>query len=688
MTGDFGPTAAEIAARVGIGREGTRIVTGNELSALSENDLDELLRQGEEIVFARASPEAKLRIADALRAEGHVIAMTGDGVNDAPALRRADIGVAMGMTGTGVAREAATMVLTDDNFATIVTAIELGRRVYDNVRKFILYIFAHATPEIVPFLVFALSGGAVPLPLTVLMILAIDLGTEILAAVALGREPAEPGLMDRPPRPRNENVVGGELLFRAWGFMGAISAALVMASFFFVLVRAGWHPNDAVGPGTPLHGAYLEATTMVFAGIVACQIGTAFASRTSWASLRQVGVFTNRLLLWGIAFEIAFSAALIYLPPLQAIFATAPLGPVELAVLLPFPFIVWGADELRRWTRRFTTSQSPLDRTARVARNHWADARLASRRPRFLDACDEAVLEPDDPIGDRAQPLVVGDDHSSTTRGACQRAQQAHDVAPVRRIEVRCRLVGQDQRRVVCQCPRDRDALALAGGQVAGEEVEPVLEPGVDEQAARAFPATAPLTPPMFSATSTFSRAESASSRLKVWKTKPTSVRRIRGCSRTGSAVTSTPSITTLPEVGRRRQPIMVSSVVFPDPDGPITSVISPRSVARSTPPTATTSVWPAAEHLGQALDPKEPGVHARNTIAGSIRLSRRTGTNEATIDITTAAAKTPITSRRRRSVTNSGTHRLTCCATSADAPIPSSDPARPTIRLCQTTIR
>jgi magnesium-transporting ATPase (P-type) len=348
ITGDYGPTAAEIARRVGIGGSDTRVVTGSELDGMSESRLDRLLAGGEELIFARSSPEAKLRIADAFRARGDVVAMTGDGVNDAPALRRADIGVAMGLTGTDVAREAATMVLTDDDFATIVAAIEAGRQVFDNVRKFILYIFAHATPEVVPFLVFALSGGAVPLPLTVLQILAIDLGTEILPALALGREPAEPGLMDRPPRPRGEGVIRRQLLTRAWLFLGGIEAALVLGGFFFVLLRAGWRPGDAVTAGHQLHGVYLEATTMTFLGIVACQVGTAVAARTDHASLRSVGLFTNRLLLWGIASELLFAAALVALPPLRAAFGTRPVGVPELGLLLLFPLLVWGADELRR----------------------------------------------------------------------------------------------------------------------------------------------------------------------------------------------------------------------------------------------------------------------------------------------------------------------------------------------------
>jgi calcium-translocating P-type ATPase len=358
VTGDQGLTAANIAGRLGIGGDaGARIVTGGDLDAMTDAQLAEVLAAGDEIVFARSSPEAKLRIADALRAQGHVVAMTGDGVNDAPALRRADIGVAMGRSGTEVAREAATIVLTDDDFATIVSAVEEGRRVYANIRKFILYIFAHAPAEVVPFLVFALSGGAIPLPLTAVQILAIDLGTETLPALALGRERAEEGVMDRPPRPRSQRVIDKALIGRAWGVLGLVSAALVMGGFGFTLLRAGWRPGDATGAGSPLHEAYLQATSMTFLGIVACQVGSAFASRAERASLRSVGVLSNRLLLWGIAFELVVAAAVVGLPALQDVFSTRPPGPGSLALLPAFPVIVWAVDELYRRRRRAATAR-------------------------------------------------------------------------------------------------------------------------------------------------------------------------------------------------------------------------------------------------------------------------------------------------------------------------------------------
>ena len=353
ITGDHGMTAAAVARQVGIGRGAEPpVVTGDEVDAMSDAELDALLDGGDELIFARSSPEVKLRIADALEQQQHIVAMTGDGVNDAPALRAAGIGIAMGRSGTDVAREAATIVLTDDDFSTIVAAVELGRRVYANIRKFLVYIFAHTTPEVTPFLVFALGGGSIPLPLTVPQLLAFDVGTETLPALALGREKAEQGLMTQPPRRRGESVVQPSMLLRAWLFLGLISAGLQMTGFFYVLTKAGWSPGDPTGEGSPLHGAYLEATTMTFFSMVVCQIGTAFAARTDRDSLFSIGVFSNRLLLWGIAFELALAALFIYTPPFQSLLGTAALGPDALLFALPFPFIVWGADELRRWIVR------------------------------------------------------------------------------------------------------------------------------------------------------------------------------------------------------------------------------------------------------------------------------------------------------------------------------------------------
>lgn len=358
VTGDHALTARGIAESAGIGRGHLRVVGGEEMDQLSDSELDAILATPGELVFARSSPEAKLRITDALQAQGHIVAMTGDGVNDAPALRSADIGVAMGRSGTDVAREAATMVLTDDNFATIVSAVRAGRQVYDNVRKFIVYIFAHATPEVVPFLIYALTGGAVPLPLTIMQILAIDLGTETVPALALGREPAEPGLMERAPRPRTQAVIDRPMLIRAWGILGGVSAVLVMGLFLATLVAGGWSFGASVDSG-PLHHTWQQATTMTFLGIVACQIGTATAARTGHASLAGIGLTSNPLLLWGIVFEVCFAALVVTVPFLQSVFGTVTPQPWQVAALLPLPFVVWGCDEALRWRARRRTASRP-----------------------------------------------------------------------------------------------------------------------------------------------------------------------------------------------------------------------------------------------------------------------------------------------------------------------------------------
>ncbi|MFC9407382.1 cation-translocating P-type ATPase [[Kitasatospora] papulosa] len=352
ITGDHPLTAAAIARQVGITGPHPRVVTGSELNKLHEHQIGEIVRTGEDVIFARAAPEAKLHIAHALRNQKHVVAMTGDGVNDAPALHRADIGIAMGRSGTDVAREASAMILTDDNFASIVQAVQAGRRIYDNVRKFIIYIFTHATPEVVPFLVFALSSGNIPLPLTILQLLAFDLCTETLIALALSREKAEPGLMQRPPRPRSEGVIRTPMLLRAWIFLGILVAALSMAGFFFVLHQAGWHPGDDTGPGTHLHHAYQQATTMTFLGMIAGQIGTAFAVRTQRASLRSIGVFSNHYLLAAIGGAVLLAALFVYAPPFQTLLGTAPPPANTLALLLLYPGIVWGTDEVRRYLIR------------------------------------------------------------------------------------------------------------------------------------------------------------------------------------------------------------------------------------------------------------------------------------------------------------------------------------------------
>jgi magnesium-transporting ATPase (P-type) len=223
ITGDYGLTAESIARRIGIIRgQQARVITGTDLDAMSHADLEEALRG--EVLFARVTPEHKLRVVSTLQDMGEVVAVTGDGVNDAPALKKADIGVAMGIAGTDVAKEAADMILTDDNFASIVNAIEEGRAVYHNIRKFTTYIFASNVPEAVPFILFGLTRARIPLALNVMHILAVDLGTDIVPALALGSEMPEPGVMDRPPRSLKEHVIDKTLLTRAYFWLGQSKA--------------------------------------------------------------------------------------------------------------------------------------------------------------------------------------------------------------------------------------------------------------------------------------------------------------------------------------------------------------------------------------------------------------------------------------------------------------------------------
>ncbi|MBI4228280.1 MAG: HAD-IC family P-type ATPase, partial [Deltaproteobacteria bacterium] len=197
ITGDYGLTALSIAKKFGLLSDDARIISGTETAEMPDDELIEALKE-KEVIFARASPEHKMRIVNTLKEMGEVVAVTGDGVNDAPALKRADVGIAMGLRGTDVAKEAATMIITDDNFASIVAGIEEGRAIYSNIKKFVTYIFASNIPEIVPFILFVLFK--IPLPLIIMQILAVDLGTDLVPALGLGAENSEPGVMRQSPR--------------------------------------------------------------------------------------------------------------------------------------------------------------------------------------------------------------------------------------------------------------------------------------------------------------------------------------------------------------------------------------------------------------------------------------------------------------------------------------------------------
>ena len=329
ITGDHSLTARAIARRLGILSDGGRTLTGADLEELDDPSFDRIV--SDVAVYARTNPEQKLRIVEAWKSRGAVVAMTGDGVNDAPALKRADIGVAMGVTGTEVSKEAADMVLADDNFATIVAAVREGRRIYDNIRRFVRYLLTTNSSEI--WVMFLAPFAGLPIPLLPVHILWINLVTDGLPALALGVEAAERDTMRRPPRPPSESIFARGLWQHAlWVglLMGGVSLGIQAAA-----LDLGWHWQ-----------------TMVFSTLAFLQLGHALAVRSERESFFRLGWRTNVPLAAAVAATVVIQLLIIYLPPLQPIFETEALSPVELAVMLAASTLAFIGVEVEKWLGR------------------------------------------------------------------------------------------------------------------------------------------------------------------------------------------------------------------------------------------------------------------------------------------------------------------------------------------------
>ena len=346
LTGDHPLTAAAIGMKAGIITSDTEVTTGDYLDKLPLSAIKHLLRKNH--VFARVSPEQKLTLVTLLKEMGETVAVTGDGVNDAPSLKKADVGIAMG-SGTDVAKQSADAVLMDDHFATIIKGIQEGRAVYENIRRFITYMLASNLPEAVPYILFFWLG--IPLALPVLLVLAIDLGTDIMPGLALGVEPPHKGLMNRVPRSRKERILTVGVYFRSFGFLGLITAVLSIGLFLFYLKAHGWN-GESLDWSSPL---YLQATTLTFSVIVSAQIANGLSCRSTTESLFTIGWWNNHYYWGGVAVELALLGAIIYIAPLSQIFGTASFDPIYWWAILAVMVIVLVAEEVRKGLVRYFT---------------------------------------------------------------------------------------------------------------------------------------------------------------------------------------------------------------------------------------------------------------------------------------------------------------------------------------------
>jgi Ca2+-transporting ATPase len=358
ITGDFPQTARAIAEAIGLLRPGHKVITGPELNQMADEELAQQVNQID--VFARVSPELKMRIVDALRAQGEVVAMTGDGVNDAPSIKRADIGVAMGITGTDVAKESADMVLTDDNYASIVAAVEQGRIIYDNIRKFVFFLISSNVAEVFIILLATLAG--LPAPLTAIQLLWLNLLTDGAPALALAMEKGDPDGMNRPPRPVHEPIINRSMR------LGIVVQTITQtgATLTAFLIGLLWHLDTVLPLGTNpiIHLLKYDwtnvnvqtAETMAFVTLSLCELFRAYTVRSERVSIFQLGVFSNRYMQMAVGLSLGMLLLVVSVSFLQPIFNTHFMSLQEWVIVVSLALIPAISEELTkaylRWRER------------------------------------------------------------------------------------------------------------------------------------------------------------------------------------------------------------------------------------------------------------------------------------------------------------------------------------------------